>query len=356
MTRKQQILTRFPHRWDILFIEPYGLGKAQHWKSVKRENITVITIPFMKTIPHSRLARVQSNNLVQIMFSWFITIYLQIVLFKLGFNKSSRLIGLSNVYWGKIASKLKATLHFYDANDGHLDFPNTPIWLKEYLHQYLQKSEINFSVSPEISKKISDLGARNIINLGNGVNFHHFNSPQNTPEELQNIEKPILGYAGAMDWLDIDLVQKICIAFPNYEIVLIGPEIEVGWYKKQVNFQGLKNIRYLGKVNYRDLPAYVQSFKVALIPFVVNELTRPLNPNKLYEYSAAGKVVVSMNYSSTIQKLKDIIFVGNTHEEFLEQIEIAIETPKNEVGIHLAKQNSWDDISRKMENSLLETI
>jgi len=356
VTRKQQILNRFPSGIKILFIEPFVVGKKQHWLPKRHGNITVLTIPFLKSIPQAQLAKILNCKLVRWKFGAFGSLYFKLFSVLLGFSGSNRVIGLSSAFWGKVAARQKAALHFYDANDAHLDFPGSPEWLKEYLIAYLEVAKICFSVSPEISKSIQSLGAMNINLLGNGVDFEHFSTPQARPEKLNNISRPILGYAGAMDWLDPVLIRKVCLAYTDHEIVLIGPEIRQGWFTTQPAFKGLANLSYLGKVSYQELPAYVQSFKIALIPFVVDELTKPLNPNKLYEYSAAGKPVVSMNYSSTIQNLQDVIFVGASHEAFVQQILIAYTSFKPELARQLAMSNSWEKISQSMLGKIEETI
>ena len=348
VTRKQQVLSRFPKEYEILYIEPYVVGKQQHWLPRRLGNITVLTIPFIKNIPPSQLATFQDQRFVRWTMAILGTAYFQLWAILLGFAGKDRWIGLSAVHWGKVAARLDAALHFYDANDAHLDFPGTPNWLREYLVAYLSKADVCFAVSPEIEAKLKTLGASNTKLLGNGVDFDHFSRPQPIPQLMQGIERPILGYAGAMDWLDSTLIQQICRAYPEHEVVLIGPEIRPGWFTSQTEFEGLKNLRYLGRVPYSELPAYVQKFDVALIPFVVDELTKPLNPNKLYEYSAAGKPVVSMNYSSTIDKLKDVIFVGDTHEHFLACITEALVQPQDGKRTDLAKANSWDEVSQNL--------
>lgn len=356
VTRKQQILTRFPREYKILYIEPYVVGKPQHWLPKTENNITVMTIPFLKNIPDSSsLSAIQDKRPVRWLAALFGLIYFQFWAILLGFAGRDRWVGLSAVHWGKVASRLAGKRHFYDANDAHLDFPGTPSWLAEYLQAYLKQADLCFAVSPEISDDIVARGARNVHLLGNGVDFEHFSTPQPLPAELKDIKGPILGYAGAMDWLDAELIQKICVEFEDLQVVLIGPEIRPGWFASQPILQGLENLHYLGRVEYKVLPAFVQNFNVALIPFVVNELTKPLNPNKLYEYSAAGKPVVSMNYSSTIDSLKDVIFVAGSHEEFIRQTEQALNSEDDVARLDLARANSWDHVSQTFLARLLES-
>ena len=356
VTRKQQILTRFPREYEILYIEPYVIGKVQHWLPRRTGNITVLTIPFIKNLPTSWLSRLQDRKMIRWIMAILGSAYFELWSLLLGFAGRDRLIGLSSPHWGKVAARLPGAVHFYDANDAHLDFPGTPPWLPEYLIAYLRRADLCFAVSPEIASKIVTLGAKNVALLGNGVDFEHFSRIQETPEELKVIQRPILGYAGAMDWLDVQLIRQVCASYPDHEIVLIGPEIRPGWFTSQAEFQGLSNLSYLGKVAYQVLPAYVQAFQVAMIPFVMDELTRPLNPNKLYEYSAAGKPVVSMNYSSTIDALRGVIFVGDSREQFIELLSSAPHEYSLQSSQALARAHSWDGIAQEMFQSIEVSI
>jgi glycosyltransferase involved in cell wall biosynthesis len=55
----------------------------------------------------------------------------------------------------------------------------------------------------------------------------------------------------------------------------------------------LSNVHFLGPRPHKDLPSLLGRLDVGLMPFVVNDFSRPLVPLKLYEYMAAGLPVVS---------------------------------------------------------------
>ncbi len=83
---------------------------------------------------------------------------------------------------------------------------------------------------------------------------------------------PILGYAGAMDWLDTALVAETARAWPESQIVLLGPAYEREWWKKQEAINSLPNVHYFGKIEYSELPAWVQRFDLALMPLLSSRL------------------------------------------------------------------------------------
>ena len=84
------------------------------------------------------------------------------------------------------------------------------------------------------------------------------------------------------------------------------------------------NIHILGPKPFSELPAYTQFFDVAIIPFIVNELTIAVNPIKLREMLAAGCPVVST-------ALPEVAFVaeGNDFADSLENQEAFITTVVN---------------------------
>ena len=352
-TRKQRLLGRFPENWKILFIEPYTLGRSHHWLPVKRGRVWVVSVPFLKSVPF-RIGRLLDNPLLRffvslpgivLMYSWMIL---------LGFATHDRIIGLSNVYWGRVAARLPCRFRFYDANDDHLAFPGTPLWLKGYLDTYLSRVQLLFSVSPELTRRLGVPSGVRCIELGNGVEFRHFATPSNRLlSELSGIKKPILGYVGAMDWLDTALVAATARAWPDYSVVLVGPAYEREWWKKQVVLNSIPNVHYVGKVDYTELPAWVQRFDVALMPLVSNELKGVSHPNKLYEYCAAGVPVLSMNYCSAVEKAREVVHVASSNEAFVRMVSEALADRQKEARQAFARKHSWDLLAESMVQELL---
>ncbi|MFQ3409822.1 glycosyltransferase, partial [Escherichia coli] len=70
--------------------------------------------------------------------------------------------------------------------------------------------------------------------------------------------------------------------------------------------RNLPNVHFTGRRPYQSLPGYCKKFDIAVLPFVVNELTLAANPLKLREYLAAGLPVVATPLPE-VQKLGDLI-------------------------------------------------
>lgn len=126
-----------------------------------------------------------------------------------------------------------------------------------------------------------------------GVDQAHFAralaAETQVPDDIARLPRPVLGFIGLIeDWVDLDLVADLAARRPDWSIALIG--------KAKVDtarLAGLRNVHLLGRKPYAQLPGYCKAFDAALIPFVVNELTRNVNPIKLREYFSAGLPCVS---------------------------------------------------------------
>jgi glycosyltransferase involved in cell wall biosynthesis len=271
----------------------------------------------------------------------------------LGFRSRHRIIALSNPYWGKVAASMPCAFRFYDANDDHLAFPNTPLWLKGYLDNYLAKVRLIFSVSRQLTERLHFPSTTKVIALGNGVEFDHFATPRHhKPSQLAALSGKILGYAGAMDWLDIPLLEKVAQTYPSHQLVLLGPAYQHGWWERQLELQALSNVHYFGKIEYSELPAWVQCFTVALMPLLANPLKRASHPNKLYEYLATGVPVVAMNYCSAVEAAADVVHVADSHEAFLHLVPPAATDERRAERQAFAQRHSWDALAVAMVQEL----
>jgi teichuronic acid biosynthesis glycosyltransferase TuaH len=64
-----------------------------------------------------------------------------------------------------------------------------------------------------------------------------------------------------------------------------------------IELHGLASVHLLGPKPPRAYPDYIAAFDVCLIPDVVDDYTNNIFPDKLNEYVALGKPVVSANTS-----------------------------------------------------------
>src|SRR4051812_16867999 len=114
----------------------------------------------------------------------------------------------------------------------------------------------------------------NVHPFPSGVDFAHFRPARQRlpdPSDQRDIPQPRLGFYGVIDErLDISLVAELAAARPDWQVVLVGPVVKID----PALLPQAANIHYLGGKQYRDLPAYLANWNVALMPFARNDATR----------------------------------------------------------------------------------
>jgi hypothetical protein len=188
-----------------------------------------------------------------------------------------------------------------------------------------------------------------------GVDFAHFaqalDDKTAVAPELVGLKPPLLGFFGLVqDWIDLELIGWLAQQRPDWTIVMIGKVIvdNSRWAKQ-------RNIIWLGRKPYEELPRYCKGFSVGLIPFAINELTRNVNPIKLREYLSAGLPVVSTPLPECAQ-YPEWCNVAATREQFLAACEqaIASDSPaERRRRSDLMRAESWENKVAQLGNHIL---
>lgn len=183
--------------------------------------------------------------------------------------------------------------------------------------------------------------------ISNGVDYSHWQKSINIiPKKIKDIinrGNPVIGYFGALaKWFDYSLIEEIAKKRPNYDIVLIGFLYDNGF--KESSIEQLKNVYYLGVIDYDELPLYGKQFDVAIIPFLLNDITESTNPVKLFEYMALNVPIVTTNLREC-KKYKSAL-ISENYNEFIEKIDYALQLSKSDEYYTYLKEealeNTWE--------------
>ena len=245
---------------------------------------------------------------------------------------------------GLLAGKLGEAQTIYYCVDEYTAFTGASKGLKEIEDDLFKKSDAVIVSAEKLFKSKQHFNPNTFI-IRHGTDWKHFrkalDADTKIPDEIKNLPKPIIGFHGLLaDWVDFDLLKKTAEHFKNGSVVLIG-KIAVDAEKKIKILDGVKNIHFLGRKPYADLPNFCKGFDVALNPFAINDLTLAANPLKVREYLAAGLQVVSTDIPE-VRILKHCR-VAQTSDEFIQAIEAALaSTISREEISDSIKAESWE--------------
>jgi len=194
----------------------------------------------------------------------------------------------------------------------------------------------------------------------NGANVAAFREAMfgEVPDDMAGMPRPIIGCAGAInEKIDLELLRDIAQARPDWSLALIGP-VTQRFHREQLQWLELPNVFLLGSKPVEELPRYVASCDVFLMPYKINEWTRHIDPLKLYEYLAAGKPIVS----SAIPSATDFgppLRIAHEASDFVVAIEAALADASSEQSLRiaaLAEQHDWDSRVELISSHIRDTL
>ena len=140
--------------------------------------------------------------------------------------------------------------------------------------------------------------------ISNACDLNHFSKAKNRigkrPYDFPKTNKPILGYYGAFaQWLDYNIIRRY--ADENiYHIVMIGGIRNIPTYNMKFKHA---NITWLDHKPYNELPYYLSWFDKCFLPFKNCEVTKYVNPCKLWEYMASEKEIIKHNVNMNVNSI-----------------------------------------------------
>ncbi|MDD1721314.1 MAG: glycosyltransferase [Euryarchaeota archaeon] len=259
-------------------------------------------------------------------------------------------------FWEPFISKSDFDLVCYDYIDP-LDLPlasdNYPV--HEQHTKLVGKSDVIFVTALSLrDDALSIADGKDVVMVSNGTDAPFFEANKNSSEitDYTRTDRKTVGYMGTYWPVDMDLIYAAARELPEVDFLLIGP---LDKQRRQTHHKPT-NVFILGAKERKQLPAYLQMFDVALIPFQISTMTDSINPVKLYEYFSLGKPVVA----TATRELKEfdrgnLLKVAATQDEFVSGINAFLAydaTEWQESRRQIAQQNSWHNKARL----IIETI
>ncbi|MFT4022427.1 MAG: glycosyltransferase [Flavihumibacter sp.] len=243
---------------------------------------------------------------------------------------------------------LKPELYVYLDRDYLL---GTPYWAK---HGHTLEPKLMASADLVLCNSIPFVETAKKYNpdtafVGNGCDIQLFNGDASLPmpADLSGLQRPVIGYAGALvDFrLDLQLLETLAGTNPQWSFVLIGKEDKAFQASR---LHQLPNVHFLGFRPLTDLPAYYTHFDVCINPQLVNEITDGNYPMKIDEYLAMGRPVVATD-TRAMAYFAAHTYLASGADGFAQKIQEALDTETAEKAagrIAFAGEHSWEAFTR----------
>ena len=177
------------------------------------------------------------------------------------------------------------------------------------------------------------------------------------PRQLRRLPQPIIGYVGNLDAarLDVPLLAAVARRRPQWQLVLIGSA-----HRDQSVLALSKhaNVHFFGVRPYPNVLRYIRHFDVAMVPHLDNELTRHMNPLKLYVYLSLKVPIVATPIGNT-DAIGEFIQVGGTEDEFIDAVERCLADGFGSRAGRIdevMRANSWDERVQRIVALLDQTL
>ena len=187
-------------------------------------------------------------------------------------------------YWYPVCRRLAPSQLVYDCMDLYGAFPNVSAEMVTVETDLLRVADLVVFSAATLKDRLR-VGNRSAV-VRNGCDYSRFA----TAPPVRTSDRITIGYVGAIDrWFDAALVNRCVETCPEWDFVLAGSTAGL----PSLALRPRPNLKLLGEVDYDDVPGLVAGWDVCFIPFADTELTRCVNPVKVYEYLAAGRPTVA---------------------------------------------------------------
>ncbi|WP_321472004.1 glycosyltransferase [uncultured Paludibaculum sp.] len=260
-------------------------------------------------------------------------------------------------FWRRLALGLRAAFGsavLYDCMDDWETFPSIGPFNISEERLLAAESDVLVVTAQKLVEKFEEWGLKPLL-VRNGADYESFAKAEVDPDLLRELQKPIVGYFGAIaEWMDLDLVYQVAVARPDYSFVLVGKVFN----RDTSRLESLSNVHLLGHKEYSEIPAYLRTFDVCTIPFLVNQVTNATDPVKLYEYCSHGKPVVATALAE-LEALRDVVYIASDATEFAQMLDQALDEKTGEQARHrveFAQANTWSHRSAVMDQAVARTF
>jgi UDP-galactopyranose mutase len=349
--RPQHLMIRFAEHTQVIFWEEPIFGSDDETARLETKRCSVSNVLVVTpTLPSGRDAAGQTNLLRKLLDE-----HIE--------GARARLVAW---YYSPMMLPFSRHIHaacvVYDCMDELANFKGAPPELLTLEQELLARADLVFTGGYSLYEAKRDRHAA-VHAFPSSVDVAHFGRARRGIEEpldQRALPRPRFGFYGVIDErMDLDLIAAVADARPNWAIVMVGPIVKID----PTDLPRRPNLHYLGAKTYAQLPGYLSTWDVALMPFAINAATRFISPTKTPEYLAAGRPVVSTAIVDVQRHYGGLagVVIAEDAVAFVEACEAALrlsqapDSWRGEVDAMLAGM-SWDSTQQAMVALIDEAV
>lgn len=169
----------------------------------------------------------------------------------------------------------------------------------------MKRSDLVIVSSQELLRKKAHIYHKKLNLVRNGTSYTTIYAAK----EIAVKNKYIIGYIGTIaEWFDQEIIMQSLQKYTELEYHLIGPCIMSDQVRNS-------RIIYEGVIEHAKLQLHVKDYDCMIMPFIVNEIVKAVDPVKLYEYIAFGKCIISVYYEE-LEYFRDYVYFYKTEKEY----------------------------------------
>lgn len=183
---------------------------------------------------------------------------------------------------------------------------------RRYIRLILNKSRaiiVNSRGTRDLLSRSYTFPESKILIAPNGVDLDYFAIRESREEVREQLGMPagtVLGYTGRLETAGVDkgvglLLEAISIMEHKNLLLYIvgGPDTHVEKLKEEAKKLGLQQrVVFTGQVAHSLVPRYLRAMDAVILPLATGQHAITTSPIKLFEYMAAGKVIVASDLPS----------------------------------------------------------
>jgi UDP-galactopyranose mutase len=259
----------------------------------------------------------------------------------------------------EFARDVDAAAIVYDCMDELANFRFAPPGLKALEAELMARADLVLTGGSSLHAKRRH-AHDNIHLFASGVEIDHFRAAREglaPAADMLALPGRKLGFYGVIDErIDLPLLAELARSNPEWSIVMVGPITKIDPRDLPV----AENLHFVGPRDYRELPACLAAWDVALMPFALNEATRFISPTKTPEYLAAGLPVVSTPIVDVVATYGDLdaVLIAETAPAFVASCEAALAIDRQAVLPQIDQKladMSWDETFRRI-SALVDSV